>query len=64
MKSFEFATAGRIVFGAGTFAQLDGIAATLGKRPLIVTGKRPSTSSTLRLRRLSYCWVAMFSGIT
>jgi alcohol dehydrogenase class IV len=39
--SFEFATAGRIVFGSGTFAQLDGIAAGYGKRPLIVTGKRP-----------------------
>src|SRR5579863_9516049 len=41
MSPFEFATAGRIVFGAGTFAQLDGIAAGFGKRPLIVTGKRP-----------------------
>jgi alcohol dehydrogenase class IV len=41
MSPFEFATAGRIVFGAGTFAQLDGIAAGYGKRPLIVTGKRP-----------------------
>jgi alcohol dehydrogenase class IV len=41
--AFEFATAGRIVFGRGTFAQLDGIAAGYGKRPLIVTGKRPVT---------------------
>jgi len=41
VRSFEFATAGRIVFGRGTFAQLDGIAAGFGKRPLIVTGKRP-----------------------
>jgi len=39
--AFEFATAGRIVFGAGTFAQLETIAAGLGKRPLIVTGRRP-----------------------
>jgi alcohol dehydrogenase class IV len=38
--SFEFATAGRIVFGSGTFAQLEGVAAGHGKRPLIVTGKR------------------------
>jgi len=37
---FEFATAGRIVFGAGTFAQLADIAAGHGRRPLIVTGKR------------------------
>src|SRR3984885_12425002 len=41
MSAFEFATASRIVFGAGTFAQLDGIAAGYGKRPLFVTGKRP-----------------------
>ncbi len=37
---FEFATTGRIVFGAGTFAQLDEIAAGYGKRPFVVTGKR------------------------
>jgi alcohol dehydrogenase class IV len=41
VTSFEFATAGRIVFGRGTFAQLEGIAAGYGRRPLIVTGKRP-----------------------
>jgi alcohol dehydrogenase class IV len=41
VTSFEFATAGRIVFGSGTFGQLDGIAAGFGKKPLIVTGKRP-----------------------
>jgi alcohol dehydrogenase class IV len=41
LPPFEFATAGRIVFGAGTFAQLDGLAAGFGKRPLIVTGRRP-----------------------
>ncbi len=40
MTGFEFATAGRIVFGSGTFAQLEGIAAGYGERPLIVTGKR------------------------
>jgi alcohol dehydrogenase class IV len=40
MASFEFATAGRIVFGPGTFAQLESIAAGFGKRPFIVTGKR------------------------
>jgi alcohol dehydrogenase class IV len=41
VTGFEFATAGRIVFGSGTFAQLEGIAAGFGKKPLIVTGKRP-----------------------
>jgi alcohol dehydrogenase class IV len=40
VTSFEFATAGRIVFGSGTFAQLEGIAGGYGERPLIVTGKR------------------------
>ncbi len=40
MTGFEFATAGRIVFGSGTFAQLEGIAAGYGERPLLVTGKR------------------------
>jgi alcohol dehydrogenase class IV len=40
MSPFEFATAGRIIFGAGAFAQLDQIAAGHGKRPFIVTGKR------------------------
>lgn len=42
MTPFEFATAGRIIFGAGTFAQLDAIAAGFGQRPLIVTGSRGS----------------------
>jgi len=40
MSPFEFATAGRILFGAGTFAQLDAVTAGFGERPLIVTGKR------------------------
>ena len=40
MTSFEFATAGRIVFGWGTFARLAEIAEGYGRRPLIVTGKR------------------------
>ncbi|HEY3827433.1 MAG TPA: iron-containing alcohol dehydrogenase [Bryobacteraceae bacterium] len=40
MRAFEFATTGRIVFGAGTFGQLPGIAEGYGRRPLIVTGKR------------------------
>jgi alcohol dehydrogenase class IV len=40
MSTFEFATAGRMVFGAGAFAQLEEIAAGHGKRPFVVTGKR------------------------
>jgi len=40
VTGFEFATATRIVFGAGVFAQLESIAAGLGKRPFVVTGKQ------------------------
>ena len=36
--SFEFATAGRIVFGDGAVEQLGAVAAALGSRPLLVTG--------------------------
>lgn len=38
---FEFATATRIVFGAGTAAQVGPIAAGLGRRALVVTGRDP-----------------------
>ena len=40
MVTFEFATATRIVFGAGTFAQAPAAIGALGSRPLLVTGKR------------------------
>ena len=36
---FEFATAGRIVFGPGAIAELPAIAAAYGKRALVVTGR-------------------------
>ncbi len=36
---FEFASAGRIVFGPGTIAELPAIAGAWGKRALVVTGK-------------------------
>ena len=42
--AFEFATATRIVFGAGVFAQLESIAAGLGERPFVVTGKQARVS--------------------
>jgi alcohol dehydrogenase class IV len=35
---FEFATAGRIIFGAGTLRDAGEIVADLGRRPLVVTG--------------------------
>jgi alcohol dehydrogenase class IV len=36
--NFDFATAQRIVFGAGRASELPGLAASLGSRPLLVTG--------------------------
>ena len=36
---FEFATAGRVLFGAGTVRELGGIAKPLGRRTLMVTGR-------------------------
>ena len=38
--SFEFATAGRIVFGAGRVAELDALIASAGSRALVCTGSR------------------------
>src|SRR4029434_4484184 len=35
---FEFATANRIIFGAGTLRQVGALAAEMGKRALVVTG--------------------------
>ena len=36
---FEFATAGRIVFGPGTIAELGPLARAIGRRAFVVTGK-------------------------
>jgi alcohol dehydrogenase class IV len=44
---FEFATAGRIVFGPGVSAELPAIAAGFGKRALIVTGAHPDRFAAL-----------------
>jgi len=41
VTSFTFATAGRIVFGAGSVAQLPQLVAELGERPFVCTGGRP-----------------------
>jgi alcohol dehydrogenase class IV len=38
---FEFATAGRILFGPGRAADLPAIVAGLGRRPVFVTGRHP-----------------------
>lgn len=44
---FEFATAARIIFGAGTLGQIATVAAEFGPRPLVVTGR--NTDSAHRL---------------
>jgi alcohol dehydrogenase class IV len=45
---FEFATATRIVFGPGVLAELGAIAAPLGKRALLVTGRSPDRAAPAR----------------
>ena len=45
---FEFATPGRIVFGPGVLAELGGIAAGMGRRALLVTGRTPSRAEPAR----------------
>ncbi len=44
---FEFATAGRIVFGAGVVAEAGPITAQLGRHALVVTGKDRGRASVL-----------------
>lgn len=45
---FEFATAGRIVFGAGRLRELGGIARGLGRRVLLVTGSSAERAEPVR----------------
>jgi alcohol dehydrogenase class IV len=47
---FEFATATRIVFGAGTVAELGEIAVTLGRRALLVVGRSAARAEVARER--------------
>lgn len=44
---FEFATAGRIIFGEGTAASLPELARTFGARPLVLTGASTERSAAL-----------------
>lgn len=44
---FEFATAGRILFGAGTVRQAAPLAAAFGKRAFVVTGSRPERAAVV-----------------
>jgi len=48
---FEFATVGRIIFGAGVLDQAGAIAASLGRRALVITGADPGRAAPL-LERL------------
>ena len=45
--NFEFATAGRIVFGAGVVSQVGPLAKQLGRRVLVVTGRSPQRAEKL-----------------
>jgi alcohol dehydrogenase class IV len=45
--SFDFATAGRVVFGAGRTAELDELTSGLGSRALVCTGSRPERHGSL-----------------
>jgi alcohol dehydrogenase class IV len=52
MEAFEFATAGRVIFGAGRSADLHGLLAGYGSRVLVCTGASPYRHADL-LGRLS-----------
>jgi len=56
---FEFATATRILFGAGSLAQVGTLAAELGRRALVVTGRRSERTQPLLdvLARQKLGWV-------
>lgn len=54
---FEFATAARIVFGAGTFSEAGPAARTFGRHALVVTGRDPARAAGL-LERLQAAGVA------
>ncbi|MCS7088381.1 MAG: iron-containing alcohol dehydrogenase [Thermoflexales bacterium] len=46
-SSFEFATAGRVIFGIGTSAQVAPLAASLGSSVLLVTGRNAARAQPL-----------------
>jgi alcohol dehydrogenase class IV len=49
-RSFEFATAGRVVFGPGRAAELPSVLAGLGTRALVCTGSHPDRHGDLLAR--------------
>ena len=44
---FEFATATRIIFGAGTLKEVGPLAAEMGRRAFVITGKNPERAAPL-----------------
>ncbi|MBZ0286939.1 MAG: iron-containing alcohol dehydrogenase, partial [Anaerolineae bacterium] len=44
---FEFATATRIIFGAGTLKELEKLLPQYGSRALVVTGSKPERATPL-----------------
>lgn len=57
VTQFEFATAARVMFGAGTAAQLGAVAAGLGSRALVVTGSDPRRAALAGARVDGEVWV-------
>lgn len=53
---FEFATAARVVFGAGTASQVAAVAAGLGSRALVVTGSDPQRAALAGARVDGATW--------
>src|SRR5262249_2560522 len=47
MLRFEFATAGRVIFGAGALHEAGPMARTFGKRALVVTGRNSNRAQPL-----------------
>src|SRR5262245_44453751 len=45
--NFEFATATRVIFGAGKLKEIGDLAREFGKHPLVVTGKNPTRAQPL-----------------
>lgn len=45
---FEFATAGQIIFGPGTFKEIGNLAADMGRRAFVVTGKTVDRAAALK----------------
>ena len=45
--NFEFATAAQIIFGSGTIKQLPTLAAELGRKAFVITGRSPQRSQAI-----------------